>query len=98
LIDFQAYTGDMYAEKKHGKGVLTWPDGRMYTGDFFADKRHGFGIFQTSDISEFKVFLIIKIKQSFNYLFSRVYIVKMNDLVQVYYSINPPKVLMLVYG
>ena len=45
----------MYAEKKHGHGILTWPDGRMYTGAFYADQRHGFGNFQTPDISEFRV-------------------------------------------
>ncbi|CAF4606065.1 unnamed protein product [Rotaria sp. Silwood1] len=48
------YIGDIYGDKKHGKGVLSWADGRMYTGAFFADRRHGFGIFQNSNISEFK--------------------------------------------
>jgi hypothetical protein len=51
--------GDIYAEKKHGKGVLSWSDGRMYTGAFFADRRHGFGTFQIPDVSEFKVKLIL---------------------------------------
>lgn len=45
----------MYADKKHGKGVLSYPDGRMYRGAFFADKRHGFGDYHTPNISEFKV-------------------------------------------
>ncbi|CAF1532005.1 unnamed protein product, partial [Adineta ricciae] len=48
------YVGDIYDEKKHGKGMLSWSDGRKYTGAFFADRRHGFGVFQTPDISEFK--------------------------------------------
>ncbi|CAF3380512.1 unnamed protein product [Rotaria sp. Silwood1] len=48
------YVGDIYADKKHGKGILSWSDGRIYKGAFFADKRHGFGTFQTSDILEFK--------------------------------------------
>ena len=49
------YTGDMYGEKKHGRGVLSWADGRMYTGAFYADRRHGFGTFHTPEVSEFKV-------------------------------------------
>jgi hypothetical protein len=49
------YVGDIYAEKKHGNGILSWSDGRTYTGAFFADKRHGFGSFQTPDVLEFKV-------------------------------------------
>ncbi|CAF2382899.1 unnamed protein product [Rotaria sp. Silwood2] len=48
------YIGDIYEDKKHGKGVLSWPDGRMYTGAFFADKRHGFGIFHNPNSSQFK--------------------------------------------
>lgn len=47
--------GDIYGDKKHGKGVLSWPDGRMYTGAFFADRRHGFGVYQNPNVSEFKV-------------------------------------------
>lgn len=54
-INLKKYTGDIYAEKKHGKGILSWSDGRMYTGAFFADKRHGFGNFHIPEISEFKV-------------------------------------------
>ena len=54
-LDLKNYMGDMYAEKKHGKGVLSWSDGRMYSGGFFADRRHGFGTFRTPEISEFKV-------------------------------------------
>ncbi|CAF2798149.1 unnamed protein product [Rotaria sp. Silwood2] len=48
------YVGDIYADKKHGKGILSWSDGRIYKGAFFADKRHGFGTFQISDRLEFK--------------------------------------------
>ncbi|CAF4138549.1 unnamed protein product [Rotaria socialis] len=48
------YAGDIYGDKKHGQGVLSWPDGQMYTGAFFADRRHGFGIFHKPNISEFK--------------------------------------------
>lgn len=54
-LGLKNYTGDLYAEKKHGKGVLSWSDGRMYSGGFFADQRHGFGTFRTPEISEFKV-------------------------------------------
>lgn len=55
LFDRKVYTGDIYAEKKHGNGVLSWSDGRMFTGTFFADKRHGFGVDHTPNTSEFKV-------------------------------------------
>ncbi|CAF1009149.1 unnamed protein product [Rotaria sordida] len=48
------YVGNIYADKKHGEGILTWSDGRIYKGAFFADKRHGFGTFQTSNLLEFK--------------------------------------------
>ncbi|CAM4741637.1 unnamed protein product [Rotaria magnacalcarata] len=48
------YKGDLYDDKKHGIGILSWSDGRMYNGAFFADKRHGFGTFETADLSEFK--------------------------------------------
>lgn len=33
----------------HGKGHLSWPDGREYKGEFFEDKRHGFGEFLWKD-------------------------------------------------
>ncbi len=49
------YIGDIYGDKKHGKGVLSWPDGGICAGGFFADRRHGFGTFQDPDASEFKV-------------------------------------------
>ncbi len=79
------YVGDIYAEKKHGNGVLSWSDGRMYTGAFYADQRHGFGTFQAPEVSEFRVkilfFLICNNKKIF---FSRVSIVLMNDLVPVF--------------
>lgn len=40
----------------HGKGTITWPDGRIYTGvnyegyyeydqDYLEDKKHGKGVF-----------------------------------------------------
>ncbi|UJR35015.1 hypothetical protein I4U23_027791 [Adineta vaga] len=53
-IEEYTYVGDIYDEKKHGKGILSYSDGRKYTGAFFADRRHGFGIFHTPNISEFK--------------------------------------------
>jgi hypothetical protein len=55
VCSLEDYVGDLYQEKKHGKGVLRWPDGRSYTGAFFADRRHGFGIFRNPDRSEFQV-------------------------------------------
>jgi hypothetical protein len=76
------YIGDTYADKKHGKGTLSWSDGRIYTGAFYADKRNGFGTFQTKDVSEFNVKLILTLEKNNNF-FYRVFIVMMNDLVPV---------------
>ncbi len=58
-FSLKKYVGEIYDEKKHGKGILSWPDGRVYTGAFYADKRHGFGTFKTPDVSEFKVKLFL---------------------------------------
>ncbi len=33
----------------HGKGKITWPDGKSYTGDYEDDKKHGEGIFEWPD-------------------------------------------------
>jgi hypothetical protein len=62
------YVGDIYAEKKHGNGVLSWSDGRMYTGAFYADQRHGFGTFQAPEVSEFrvKIFFFLDLQQQEN--------------------------------
>jgi len=29
----------------HGKGIFTWPDGRVYEGDYYDDKKQGQGVF-----------------------------------------------------
>ena len=79
----KSYVGDIYAEKKHGNGVLSWSDGRVYSGAFYADQRHGFGTFQTPNVSEFRVRIVFLIFLCDEKLFSfRVSIVMMNDLVQ----------------
>ena len=40
------YTGDWYANKKHGNGHMKWLDGsREYTGDFRDDERNGHGTY-----------------------------------------------------
>ncbi|XP_033021535.1 ALS2 C-terminal-like protein [Lacerta agilis] len=38
------YEGEWRLSKPHGKGTLTWPDGRNYVGDFQDGMEHGFGI------------------------------------------------------
>lgn len=55
LCCLKKYVGDMYAEKKHGSGVLSWSDDQAYSGAFHADKRHGFGTYQQPETFEFKV-------------------------------------------
>ncbi|KAJ6655083.1 hypothetical protein lerEdw1_005987 [Lerista edwardsae] len=39
-----SYDGEWSLGKPHGKGTLTWPDGRNYVGDFKDGLEHGFGI------------------------------------------------------
>ena len=29
----------------HGKGIITWADGRKYEGEYKNDKKHGYGVF-----------------------------------------------------
>ena len=38
----------------HGKGHLTWPDGKQYIGEFQEDKRHGNGKFIWKDGREYE--------------------------------------------
>ena len=33
------YEGDWVADKREGKGVMTWPEGAKYEGDWVADQR-----------------------------------------------------------
>jgi hypothetical protein len=30
-------TGEWYEDKRHGHGVMEWPDGRRYDGEWIAD-------------------------------------------------------------
>ena len=39
----------------HGKGIITWADGRKYEGGYFNDKKHGYGVF-----TWYYVFMFIK--------------------------------------
>ena len=32
-------------DKRHGKGIFSWPDGRRYEGEWENDKRHGKAIY-----------------------------------------------------
>jgi hypothetical protein len=43
------YEGEFENDKKHGHGVLTWPDGRQYTGHFANDDFHGDSIITWAD-------------------------------------------------
>ena len=36
-------------DKKHGKGIFTWPEGNKYEGEYLNDKRHGYGIYTWPD-------------------------------------------------
>ncbi|KAH0627671.1 hypothetical protein JD844_003750 [Phrynosoma platyrhinos] len=46
------YEGEWCLGKPHGKGTLTWPDGRNYVGDFKDGLEHGFGICLVPHTSE----------------------------------------------
>ncbi len=39
----QTYQGALKKNMRHGKGVLTWPDGRRYEGEFKNNQQHGKG-------------------------------------------------------
>ncbi|MBN3294496.1 AL2CL protein, partial [Polypterus senegalus] len=39
------YQGQWTCGRLHGKGTLSWEDGRNYTGDFKDHQEHGFGVF-----------------------------------------------------
>ncbi|XP_054847963.1 ALS2 C-terminal-like protein [Eublepharis macularius] len=46
------YDGEWCLGRPHGKGTLTWPDGRNYVGDFKEGLAHGFGIYLVPCVSE----------------------------------------------
>jgi hypothetical protein len=37
------YKGEFKNALLHGRGVMTWPDGRIYDGEYSQDKKHGHG-------------------------------------------------------
>lgn len=41
VVDGCFYEGEFLNDLKHGKGVLTWPDGRQYEGQFADGRFHG---------------------------------------------------------
>ena len=43
------YEGEWRANKMHGRGIFTWPDGRRYNGEYFEDKKKGYGEFEWPD-------------------------------------------------
>jgi len=40
------YRGEFREGKKHGKGILVWPNGNQYDGMFEDDLQHGIGVFK----------------------------------------------------
>ena len=36
-------------DKKHGKGIYTWADGRRYDGDWLNGRQHGHGNYTDKD-------------------------------------------------
>lgn len=38
------YKGGWKENKKSGKGVFIWPDGKRYDGSYENDKKNGFGV------------------------------------------------------
>ncbi|KAL4428909.1 hypothetical protein ABPG74_017499 [Tetrahymena malaccensis] len=49
LPNGSTYVGEWFADKMHGKGILTWPDGSKYEGFFVEGMRQGRGRFTSSD-------------------------------------------------
>jgi hypothetical protein len=43
------YRGEFFLNKKHGRGVMEWEDGRQYQGQFLDDDFHGEGVMKWPD-------------------------------------------------
>ena len=48
------YTGEWDNDRKHGRGIQTWPDGREYSGQWFNNNINGQGRYIRSDGSIYK--------------------------------------------
>ena len=45
----KCYIGEWVENNMHGRGVLTYADGRCYEGEFENDERHGYGTYNYGD-------------------------------------------------
>lgn len=51
----QVYVGEWKDHKKHGRGKMTFPDGKVYTGDFAFNSFAGKGILMFPDGAVYEV-------------------------------------------
>lgn len=51
----KVYEGKYHNDKRHGKGVYTWPSGASFKGTFKEDLKNGLGLYTSPQGEKFEV-------------------------------------------